>query len=302
MKPGEGALKLANIEVNVDPIAEWKQMYHEVWRIERSYFYDPNLHGVNTADSEKEYEKYLDSLSSRADLNYIFNDMLSEMTSGHLRGGGGNIPLAKTMPGGLLGADYEIANGRYRFKKIYVGESWNPQVQAPLAQPGLNVNEGDYLLAVNGQDLAGKDDVSRLLENTAGKPRDPQDRAPMPPGAGRARDHGGADRQRTAAAPCGVDRGQPAQGGSALRRQARLCLPAGYRRRAGSPTSIAITSRRRDKQGAVIDERFNSGGQVADYIIEAMQPPADGLLEPALRRDLPHAGGVDPGAEGDDHQ
>ena len=107
--------------MNVDPIAEWKQMYHEVWRIQRSYFYDPNLHGVNTADSEKEYEKYLDSLSSRADLNYIFRDMLSEMTSGHLRGGGGNIPLAKTVPGGLLGADYEISNGRYRFKKIYAG-------------------------------------------------------------------------------------------------------------------------------------------------------------------------------------
>ena len=80
VKPGEGALKLADVEVNVDPIAEWKQMYHEVWRIERSYFYDPNLHGVNVADSEKEYEKYLDSLSSRSDLNYIFQDMLSEMT------------------------------------------------------------------------------------------------------------------------------------------------------------------------------------------------------------------------------
>src|ERR1039457_3415769 len=91
------------------------------------------------------------------------------MTSGHLRGGGGNIPLAKTIPGGLLGADYKISNGRYRFKKIYAGESWNPQLQAPLVQPGLNVNEGDYLLAVNGQDLTGKEDVSRLLENTAGK-------------------------------------------------------------------------------------------------------------------------------------
>src|SRR5665811_2167009 len=170
VKAGEGALKLANIEVNVDPIAEWKQMYHEVWRIERSYFYDPNLHGVNTSDSEKEYEKYLDSLSSRADLNYIFKDMLSEMTSGHLRGGGGNIPLAKTIPGGLLGADYEISNGRYRFKKIYAGESWNPQLRAPLVEPGLNVSEGDYLLAVNGRDLAATDDVSRLLEDTAGKP------------------------------------------------------------------------------------------------------------------------------------
>ena len=80
------------MEVHVDPLAEWKQMYHEVWRIERSYFYDPNLHGVNVADAEKEYEKYLDSLGSRTDLNYIIHDMISDMTVGHLRGGGGNIP------------------------------------------------------------------------------------------------------------------------------------------------------------------------------------------------------------------
>src|SRR5439155_12127079 len=109
LKAGEGALRLSDVEVNVDPRAEWKQMYRDVWRIERSYFYDPNLHGLNAADSEKEFEKYLDSLSSRADLNYIFHTMLSEITSGHLRGGGGNIPQAKTVPGGLLGADYEIA-------------------------------------------------------------------------------------------------------------------------------------------------------------------------------------------------
>ncbi|HEV2689111.1 MAG TPA: PDZ domain-containing protein, partial [Bryobacteraceae bacterium] len=169
LKAGEGALKLADVEVNVDPVAEWKQMYHEVWRIERSYFYDPNLHGVNAADGEKEYEKYLDSLASRSDLNYIFHELLSEFTVGHMRGGGGNIPQAKTVQGGLLGADYEIMNGHYRFKRVYSGESWNPQLRAPLAQPGINVSAGDYLLAVNGQELTGKDDVSRLLEAMADK-------------------------------------------------------------------------------------------------------------------------------------
>ncbi|HJZ98542.1 MAG TPA: PDZ domain-containing protein, partial [Candidatus Solibacter sp.] len=170
VKPGDGALRVSDLEVNVDPMAEWKQMYREVWRIEKSYFYDPNLHGVNTADAEKDYEKYLNAVGSRADLNYLFRDMLSDITSGHLRGNGGTIPTARTVPGGLLGADYEVADGRYRFKKIYVGESWNPQLQAPLAQPGLNVKAGDYLLAINGQDLAGSDDVQRLLENTSGKP------------------------------------------------------------------------------------------------------------------------------------
>ena len=216
-----------DMEVSVDPIAEWKQMYHEVWRIERSYFYDPNLHGVNVADAEKEYEKYLDSLGSRADLNYIIHDMISEMTVGHLRGGGGNIPQAKAIPGGLLGADYEIANGHYRFKKIYTGESWNPQMQAPLAAPGLNVTAGDYLLSVDGQELTAHDDVSRLLENTAGK------RVTLRISA----DASGANAREVTVIPVshgnaasqpGLDRIQPPQSRRAERRQAGLCLSARY--------------------------------------------------------------------------
>jgi tricorn protease len=278
VKPGEGALKLANIEVNVDPIAEWKQMYHEVWRIQRSYFYDPNLHGVNTADAEKEYEKYLDSLSSRADLNYIFKDMLSDITSGHLRGGGGNIPLAKTVPGGLLGADYEVANGRYRFKKIYIGESWNPQLQAPLAQPGLNVNEGDYLLAVNGQDLAGKDDVSRLLENTAGKP------VLLKIGA----DASGANAREITVVPIASEAQLRHAEWIAENRRKVDRLSGGKLAYVYLPDTAqgGLTNFNRyyfaqsDKQGAVIDERFNSGGQMADYIIEAMRRQLMGFWSP----------------------
>lgn len=278
VKPGEGALKVANIEVNVDPIAEWKQMYHEVWRIQRSYFYDPNLHGVNTADAEKEYEKYLDSLSSRADLNYIFKDMLSDITSGHLRGGGGNIPLAKTVPGGLLGADYEIANGRYRFKKIYVGESWNPQLQAPLSQPGLNVNEGNYLLAVNGQDLTGKDDVSRLLENTAGKP------VLLKIGE----DAAGSNAREITVVPIASEAQLRHAEWIAENRRKVDRLSGGKLAYVYLPDTAqgGLTNFNRyyfaqsDKQGAVIDERFNSGGQMADYIIEAMRRQLMGFWSP----------------------
>ncbi len=278
VKPGEGALKLAGIEVNVDPIAEWKQMYHEVWRIERSYFYDPNLHGVNTADSEKEYEKYLDSLSSRSDLNYIFKDMLSEMTSGHLRGGGGNIPLARTVPGGLLGADYEVVNGRYRFKKIYVGESWNPQLQSPLTQPGLNVNEGEYLLAVSGRELTGNDDVSRLLENTAGKP------VLLKIGG----DPSGANSREITVVPIASElQLRHAEWIAANRRKvdqlsggklAYVYLPDTGQ--GGLTNFNRYYYAQSDKQGAVIDERFNSGGQVADYIIEAMRRQLMGFWSP----------------------
>ena len=121
VKASDGALRLAGMEVRVDPVAEWKQMYHEVWRIERSYFYDPNLHGLDANAEEKKYEPYLDSLTSRDDLNYLFQEMLANITSSHLRGGGGTVPRGKPVPGGLLGADYEIVNGKYRLRKIYTG-------------------------------------------------------------------------------------------------------------------------------------------------------------------------------------
>jgi tricorn protease len=278
VKAGEGALKLTDLEVNVDPIAEWKQMYHEVWRIERSFFYDPNLHGVNAADSEKAYEKYLDSLSSRADLNYIFHDMLSEMTSGHLRGSGGNIPAAKTVPGGLLGADYEISNGRYRFKKIYAGESWNPELQAPLSQPGLNVAAGDYLLAVNGQELTGTDDVSRLLENTAGKT------AILKIGP----DAEGAKAREITVVPIASELALRHSDWVEANRLKVDQLSGGKLAYVYMPDTGqgGLTSFNRyyfaqvDKQGAVIDERYNAGGQVADYVIEVLNRKLLGWWNP----------------------
>jgi tricorn protease len=268
VKPGEGVLKMADLEVKVDPREEWTQMYREVWRIQRSYFYDPNLHGVNTADAEKGYEKFLPALSSRADLNYLFRDMLSDMTSGHLRGNGGTIPTAKTVPGGLLGADYEIANGHYRIKHIYVPESWTPQVVSPLAQPGLNVNEGEYILAVNGQDLLAADDIQRLLENTAGKHTILKI----------ASDASGTGAREITVTPIAAE--QALRHSEWLDKNRRKVdqLSAGKLAYVYMPDTGqgGYTSFNRyyfaqsDKQGAVIDERFNSGGQVADYVIEAL--------------------------------
>ena len=118
IKPGDGTVSLADLQVRVDPPAEWNQMYHEVWRVERAYFYDPNFHGVNTVEEEKRFAPYVQSIASRSDLNYIFQEMLSGFSVGHLRGTGGEIPEAKKVPGGLLGADYTIENGHYCVSKI----------------------------------------------------------------------------------------------------------------------------------------------------------------------------------------
>ncbi|HZL55583.1 MAG TPA: PDZ domain-containing protein [Bryobacteraceae bacterium] len=278
IKAGEGALKLADVEALTDPVAEWKQMYREVWRIERSYFYDPNLHGVNVADQEKAYEKYLDSLSSRADLNYLFHDMLSDMTVGHLRGGGGNIPAARAIPGGLLGADYEIANNRYRFRRIYTGENWNPDVTGPLSAPGLNVSPGDYLLGVNGQELTAKDDVSNLLENTSGK------HVVLKIGA----DPSGANAREITVVPVANELQLRHQAWVEDNRRLVDKLSGGklayvYMPDTGQGGLTSFTRyyfAQTDKQGLVLDERFNSGGQVADYVIEVLNRQLLGWWSP----------------------
>lgn len=271
VKAGEGTLRLAAMEVKVDPIAEWKQMYREVWRIERSYFYDPNLHGLDANAEEKKYEPYLGSLTSRDDLNYIFQEMLGNITSSHLRGGGGTVPRGKTVPGGLLGADYEIVNGKYRLRKIYTGESWNPQLRAPLSGPGIKVKEGEYILSVNGRPLSGADDVNALLEGTSGK------RAVLRVGP----DPSGANARDVTVTPVANEQ--------SLR---NLAWIEGNRRKvdelSGGKLAYVympdtgqggLTSFNRyffaqtDKQGVVLDERYNGGGQVADYIIDVLNRP-----------------------------
>ncbi|MFC2158871.1 PDZ domain-containing protein, partial [Acidobacteriota bacterium] len=163
------AMSTQNIQIKVNPRAEWKQMYNEIWRIQREFFYDPNLHGMDLQKTKKKYAPFVRNVTSRQDLNYLFADMLGEMTVGHLGVGGGDITSAGRISTGLLGADYKIENGRYRFDRIYNGENWNPQFSAPLTQPGVNVNSGEYLLAVDHQDLSGKDNIYRYFEGKSGR-------------------------------------------------------------------------------------------------------------------------------------
>jgi tricorn protease len=168
-RPSGKALATQNVEIKVKPREEWRQMYREIWRIEREFFYDPNLHGLDLEMTQKKYAPYMEAVASRQDLNYLFAEMLGEMTVGHLGVGGGDIPRAERISTGLLGADYTIENGRYRFARIYSGENWNPQFQAPLTQPGVNVKKGEYLLAVDGQEVQGTDNIYRYFEAKSGK-------------------------------------------------------------------------------------------------------------------------------------
>jgi tricorn protease len=166
---GGGQLNTADIEVRISPRDEWKQMFHEAWRIERDYFYDPGYHGLDLKTAEKRYEPFVEGIGSRADLNYLFAEMLGNLVVGHLGVGGGEQPAVKRVQTGLLGCDYTIENGRYRFARVYNGENWNPQATAPLTQPGVNVVAGEYLLAVSGRNLAVSDNVYSFFEGSAGK-------------------------------------------------------------------------------------------------------------------------------------
>jgi tricorn protease len=168
-KPPGKPMSTQNIQIKVNPREEWKQMYYDAWRIQREMFYDPGLHGLDLDAAIKKYAPYVDQVASRRDLNYLFSDMMGEITVGHLFVAGGDIPRADRVSVGLLGADYEIADGRYRFKKIYNGENWNPRLTAPLTQPGVIVKEGEYLLAVDGREIYSRSNLYKYFEKKAGK-------------------------------------------------------------------------------------------------------------------------------------
>jgi len=272
-KPDTPKLRVDEAEIRVDPKAEWAQMYRDAWRIQRDYFYDPSHHGLDIKAAEARYAPYVDGLHHRADLNYLFNEMFGDITVGHLYVSGGDVPNVKRVPGGMLGADFKVENGRYRFAKVYDGENWNPKLRAPLTEPGSEVKAGDYLLAVNGTELTDRDNPYRLLENTSGKQvvlrvaADPSGKdarnvtvVPVPNEAGlRNLDWIESNRRLVAKETNG--------------RVAYVWLP--------NTTDEGYTNFNRywfsqsDKDGAVIDERFNGGGQLADYIIDHLRRPVD---------------------------
>lgn len=270
-KPGEGALKMDTMEVYVRPREEWKQMYHEVWRIERDFFYDPHFHGLDLKEAERVYAPFLDRISSRDELNELFREMTGNLVIGHMFVAGGTEPEIKKVSVGLLGADYKIDQGRYRFARIYNGENWNPQLHAPLTQPGVNVKAGEYLLAVNGRELHSSDNLYSLFQETAGR-QTVLKVGPSPDGK---------DSREVTAVPVESETG--------LR---NLAWIEANRRRVDEMTGGRVayvylpntaqggyTNFNRyyfaqlGKQAAILDERFNHGGQLADYIIDYLRRP-----------------------------
>jgi tricorn protease len=171
IKVGDGALKLDGLKMELDPKAEWAQIFSETWRLYRDFFYVPDMGHVDWKAIRSRYEPLVAHVTHRYDLTYVLGEMAGELGSGHTYVGGGEVAKPEPVPVGTLGADLEVdaKAGRWRIARILPGQNWIESRRSPLAAPGVKVATGDYLLAIDGQELRSTDEPYRLLVQTPGK-------------------------------------------------------------------------------------------------------------------------------------
>lgn len=268
-KVGDGKLEsIASMKVKVNPLDEWKQIFREGWRYQRDFLYVNNTHGAPWNDVYKWYSPWVDHVKHRSDLNYIVDILGGEIAVGHSYTSGGDFPEIENVPVGLLGADYEVDNKYYRIKKTYLGESWNPDLKAPLREPGVNISAGDYLLEVNGQAVSATNNLYKYFEATAN--RQIKIRVNSKPSFEGSR----------------VVTVVPVESENQLRMMdwvegnrrkvdelSKGQLAYVYVPNTGNPGYTYFNRyyfAQQDKKGAVIDERNNGGGSAADYMVDIM--------------------------------
>ena len=266
---GQGKLDIAKVEIDVDPRAEWRQMFHEVWRFERDFFYEPGFHGLDLAAAERRYRPFVEAVGGREDLNYLFREMLGELTVGHMFVSTDGRPEMNSFGVGLLGADYAVEAGRYRFARIYDGDVWAPDLKAPLA--GQGVKAGDYLLAVNGKPLTADADLYAAFQDTVMRPTrilvgpDPKGRGARELTVTPTFDE--IELRQRAWEEDNRHKVDALSGG----RLAYVHLPdtsdAGY------ANFNRFYFAQVGKAGAIVDGRFNLGGSFADYVIDHLGRP-----------------------------
>ncbi|MEO0549781.1 MAG: PDZ domain-containing protein [Pseudomonadota bacterium] len=261
-------LDLSGLQMRIDPREEWAQIFDDVWRMQPNFFYDPNLHGLDWIAIYERYRPLVDHAGRREDLNRILAEMIAELEVGHNRVGGGDVYNGASESTGLLGADLTLTNGRTQIARIYNGENWNPNINAPLSRPGIDVSEGDFILAVNGREVGENDNVFELLAGTTGQQTvlEIADTAD------------GRNARDVLIEPTGNE--------FALRLWAwvegnRKAVDAATDGRVGyvylpNTTTAGYTFFNRmffaqtDKDAMIIDERSNGGGQAANYITDVL--------------------------------
>ena len=272
---GQGRVN-ASLRMYLDRREEFRQIFNEGWRHQRDYLYVTNAHGSDWPKMKQMYGALLPYVNHRADLNYLLDNMGAEIAVGHSYVRGGDMPDVPASPGGLLGADLTVENGRYKITRIYDNESWNPDLRAPLATPGVDVSVGDYILAINGIELRAPDNIYRLLDGTANRQTVLAVNAkPVMEGA----------RQITVI-PVASEQGLRTRAWVEHNRRLVDKLSKGqlayvFVPNTGQPGYTSFNRyyfAQQDRKGAIIDERFNGGGSAADYIIEVLGRDFDGYF------------------------
>lgn len=267
----EKPLATSAMSLTVDPLAEWHQMFNDAWRIERDYFYDPGMHGVNWDLMRSRYGRLIDDAVSRWDVSFVLGELIGELNSSHTYVQGGATETGPRRGVGLLGADYTIENGAYRISAILDGGAWDSEVRSPLREPGANVAVGDYLLAVNGRPIDMTKEPAAALDGQANvtvaltinsRPTMDGSRVVLVktlPSEARLRNLAWIESNRK--------RVEVATNG----RVGYVFVPSTGLD--GQTELVRQYSAQIDKDGMIIDERFNSGGQIPDRFVELLNRP-----------------------------
>ncbi|MEP7325131.1 MAG: PDZ domain-containing protein [Gemmatimonadota bacterium] len=274
-KVGDGKIQVS-LPMHVDPRAEWRQIWHEAWRFERDYLYVPNLNGADWNAVDQMYSPWLESVGHRADLTYLLDLLGGELTLGHTFTGGGDLPPVDTANVGLLGADLTEAGGRYRITRIYNGEEWNPGLHAPLRAPGVKARTGDYIIEVNGTDLKAPTNAYAAFEGLAGKQT-----------VLRLNDKPTREGSWTVTVvPVGSDNQLRTQAWVEDNRRLVDSLSGGRLAYVWLPNTAEdgytyfnrYYFAQQNREGVVLDERFNHGGSIADYFVDLLVRPLRGYF------------------------
>lgn len=266
-KPGDGRIAV-DLPMRLDPSAEWHQIFREAWRFQRDYLYVPNHHGADLDLVYRMYAPWVDHVAHRADLTYLLDILGGEFSVGHSFTGGGDVPTSPSDKVGLLGADLVRDGERYRLSRIYDGEEWNPGLAAPLRAPGVKARAGDYLIAVNGVELKAPVNPYSLFEGTAGRQT-----------VLRLNDKPAAEGSWTATiVPVAKEDGLRTQAWVEGNRRLVDSLSGGKLAYVWIPNTAEdgytyfnrYYFAQQNRQGVILDERYNHGGYIADYIVDLL--------------------------------
>ncbi len=264
----EKKMPAGTLDMTVDPRAEWKQIFNDVWRFERDFFYDANMHGVDWNGMRARYGRLLDDAVTRWDVNFVIGELIAELNSSHTYRGGGDVPRGPSAAVGYLGVDWELSNGAYRIKKIIRGAAWDTEVRSPLAMPGVKVAEGDYVLAVNGRPVDTSKAPWAAFAGLAKKPVVVTvNSRPSMDGARDVLVETLDDETRLrhlAWIESNRKRVEEASGGKI----GYVYVPSTAIE--GQTELVRQFAAQFNKEGLIVDERFNSGGQIPDRFVELL--------------------------------